>query len=58
MPMTRERKAQWEKEHLRQYRFNVSKVSEQDLIDYIDTFDSVNGKVKELIREDMEKNKS
>lgn len=44
------------RKNTRQFMIKVSKIYEQDMVDYLESKGNINDYVKQLIREDMEKN--
>lgn len=57
MTKTTTKRLQWEKETQRHFAFKVSKISEKDMVDFIESKPSFNAYVKDLIRQDMEAQK-
>lgn len=57
MAKTSEKRLKWEYDTQRLFKIKVSKLSEKDMVDFIESKPSINGYIKELIRKDMEKNK-
>ena len=47
--------AKYLKENLRQVALKISRIHEQDMIDWLESKQNINKYVKALIREDMEK---
>lgn len=45
----------YQKENVKQIKFTLNKIHDQDIIDYLDTIPNKNGYLKDLIRQDMEK---
>lgn len=43
--------------HIKRYTFEVSRVYDSDMIDYLDSVDNRTGTIKEAIREKMEREK-
>ena len=48
---------QYEKENLRQIRLKINRKTEPELIEWIEQQENIQGYIKRLIREDMEKEK-
>ena len=49
--------AQYEKENLRQIRLKINRKTEPELLAWIEKQDNIQGYIKRLIMEDMEKGK-
>lgn len=49
--------AQYEKENLRQIRLKINRKTEPELLEWIEKQDNIQGYIKQLIREDMEREK-
>ena len=49
--------AQYEKENLRQIRLKINRKTEPELLEWIEKQDNIQGYIKRLIMEDMEKGK-
>ena len=47
----------YEKENLRQIRLRINRKTEPDLLEWIEKQDNIQGYIKHLIREDMEREK-
>lgn len=45
----------YQKENVKQIKFTLSKIHDQDIIEYLDGIQNKNGYLKELIRQDMKK---
>jgi len=48
---------QYEKENIRQIRLKINRKTEPELIEWIEQQDNIQGYIKRLIREDMEREK-
>ena len=46
---------QYEKENIRQIRLKINRKTEQELLEWIEKQENIQGYIKKLIREDMEK---
>ena len=57
MAKTTEKRLKWEKETQRRFAIKVSRISEKDMVDFLEGKPSYNAYIKGLIRKDMEKNK-
>ena len=49
--------ANYEKENLRQIRLKINRKTEPELLEWIEKQDNIQGYIKRLILEDMERNK-
>ena len=49
--------AKYEKENLRQIRLKINRKTEPELLEWIEKKDNIQGYIKRLIMEDMEKGK-
>ena len=49
--------AQYEKENLRQIRLKINRKTEPELLEWIEKQDNIQGYIKRLILEDMERGK-
>ena len=49
--------AQYEKENLRQIRLKINRKTEPELLEWIEKQDNIQGYIKRLILEDMEREK-
>ena len=49
--------AKYEKENLRQIRLKINRKTEPELLEWIEKQDNIQGYIKRLIMEDMEKGK-
>ena len=49
--------ARYEKENLRQIRLKINRKTEPELLEWIEKQDNIQGYIKRLIQEDMEKGK-
>jgi len=48
---------QYEKENIRQIRLKINRKTEPELLEWIEEQENIQGYIKRLIREDMEKEK-
>lgn len=51
---TTEKRLQWEKETQRLFAIKVSRISEKDMVEFLESKESFNAYIKGLIRKDME----
>ena len=49
--------AQYEKENLRQIRLKINRKTEPELLEWIEKQENIQGYIKQLIREDMDREK-
>lgn len=54
MAKTSDKRLQWEKQTQRLFKIKVSRISEKDMVDFIESKESYNAYIKGLIRKDME----
>ena len=56
MAKTSKKRLQWEKDTQKIFAFKVSRISESEMVEFLNGKESVNAYVKELIRKDMQNN--
>ena len=57
MGKTSEKRLKWEKETQRLFAIKVSRISESDMVEFLESKQSYNAYIKDLIRKDMELSK-